>query len=644
MKPVLILLAFLLAQLGPTQQAQPTGSIEGSIVKFGTTEGIPRARVTMNITQGSGTAQGAIADDQGKFVFRNLGPGQYRFSATRDGYVSAEYGQRGPSSSGVAITLNAQQQLKDVRIGMTPTGAISGRILNRYGEPVGNANVQALRYSYQEGRRVLNPVQTIRTNDLGEYRLFWMPPGQYIISAQPVEALSVDPGGTVLVQVGRGGGPGAGGQGPGGGGPGGLAGIFGAQLGIGGVTRITVTGDGGPGGPGGLGGPGGAPPPPPPPPPPAAAFSNAETSVPVYYPGTTDVAAATAVDLQAGGNVGGVNLTVVEVRPARIRGQVLNGGRPANGAQVSLYQRTITNGNLTVRGATANDMGAFEFRNVAPGEYEIAATLNAPGPIAIIAGTPLGNAAGLNAGGGRGGFFPGQPVLAARAAVDVVGADIDGLGLSMEPGFNVNGKAVIEGRLASDNNSPLAGLRVQLQSDPQIPPLAITPANPDADGSFTITGVSPGNYRLSVTGLPRNTYLKSARLSGVDILNGGLRIDSAGGPLDIVLGSTPGSLDATVVDDKQAPVPGVTVALVPSATQQKRFDLYRNATSDANGRIHLDGLVPGDYKIFAWEDIESGAWTDPDFMLAYENRATAVRVPDGGRATVDVKVIPYKVQ
>ena len=109
---------------------------------------------------------------------------------------------------------------------MTPTGAISGRILNRYGEPVGNANVQALRYTYQEGRRTLTPIQTTRSNDLGEYRLFWMTPGQYVISAQPVDALGVDPGGTIFFQGVRGGGPA-------------LAAGLGAQLGVGGVTQFS---------------------------------------------------------------------------------------------------------------------------------------------------------------------------------------------------------------------------------------------------------------------------------------------------------------------------------------------------------------------------------------------------------------------
>jgi len=60
------------------------------------------------------------------------------------------------------------------------------------------------------------------------------------------------------------------------------------------------------------------------------------------------------------------------------------------------------------------------------------------------------------------------------------------------------------------------------------------------------------------------------------------------------------------------------------------------------GRIHLDNVVPGDYKVFAWEVVESNAWTDADFLRNYENNGAAVRITEGGRAAADVQVIPYK--
>jgi hypothetical protein len=354
------------------------------------------------------------------------------------------------------------------------------------------------------------------------------------------------------------------------------------------------------------------------------------------------------IDLRAGGNIEGINLTVADVRPVRIRGQVLSGGRPAAGAQVSIYPRNNANGSLTVRGSSANDMGFFEFRNVAPGTYEVAATVNGSGPGVMFLGTPLGAAAGLttaNVTGGRGGRNPGQPVMAVRVPVDVSTSDIDGLALVLETGFNIGGKLAVDGAATNDTIASLTGARIQMQSDPLIPQLAIAPVNPESDGTFSVTGVTSGTYRLTVSGLPRNMYIKSARFLGADILSNGMRVDGEPrGSLDILLGATPGSLDAVVTDDKQMPEAAVTVVLAPDTAQQKRIDLYRSATSDASGKVHWDGVAPGDYKIFAFEDIENGAWTDPEFMKAYESRGKSVHIDDHGRANVDVRVIPYNAK
>lgn len=262
-----------------------------------------------------------------------------------------------------------------------------------------------------------------------------------------------------------------------------------------------------------------------------------------------------------------------------------------------------------------------------------------------MVGTPIGNTATFtpaNVVGPRGGRVPGAPTMAVRTQIDVVNSDVEGVTLLLENGFNVTGKVTVEGR--STNDASVEGVRVQLQSDPMVPPLLIPPAITEADGAFSITGVPPGVYRLNVVALPRNTYVKSALLGGVDILNAGsTRLEGEPrGPLEILLGNSPGSVEASVVDNRKLPVPGVTVALVPDSARRKRYDLYRQAATDASGRVRLDNVVPGDYKVFAWEVVESNAWTDPDFIGNYESNGVTVRIGESGRGAVEVQVIPYK--
>src|SRR5258705_13101303 len=80
-----------------------------------------------------------------------------------------------------------------VQVAMAPTGSVSGCIYDRDDEPLGKAQVQALRAIYKDGRRILTIAQTVETNDRGEYRLFWLAPGRYYVSAKPdIPQLPVD--------------------------------------------------------------------------------------------------------------------------------------------------------------------------------------------------------------------------------------------------------------------------------------------------------------------------------------------------------------------------------------------------------------------------------------------------------------------
>jgi hypothetical protein len=54
-------------------------------------------------------------------------------------------------------------------------------------------------------------------------------------------------------------------------------------------------------------------------------------------------------------------------------------------------------------------------------------------------------------------------------------------------------------------------------------------------------------------------------------------------------------------------------------------------------------LPPGDYRLFAWEAIESNSWFDPDVVRPFESKGTAVHVDESGKANLDLKVIPAAV-
>jgi hypothetical protein len=79
-----------------------------------------------------------------------------------------------------------------VDISVPRTSAISGRVLDEYGDPMANANVRVQRIEFSKGRRRLVGVRGAtgrQTNDLGAYRIFGVPPGRYLVSAIVGEAV-----------------------------------------------------------------------------------------------------------------------------------------------------------------------------------------------------------------------------------------------------------------------------------------------------------------------------------------------------------------------------------------------------------------------------------------------------------------------
>src|ERR1043166_6247172 len=136
MKSVVLVLGLLLVQ---NSQPQAPASIEGTVVRLGTSMPVVRARVSVMGAQ-------TMTDENGKFVLRNLHPGRYRISANHNSYVPAQYGQRSRGSSGADLTIAAGQNVKDIVITLLPRSAITGRVYDRYGDPVTNATVQALKY------------------------------------------------------------------------------------------------------------------------------------------------------------------------------------------------------------------------------------------------------------------------------------------------------------------------------------------------------------------------------------------------------------------------------------------------------------------------------------------------------------------
>jgi hypothetical protein len=135
--------------------------------------------------------------------------------------------------------------------------------------------------------------------------------------------------------------------------------------------------------------------------------------------------------------------------------------------------------------------------------------------------------------------------------------------------------------------------------------------------------------------------VKSIRMGNQDVLEDGLDL-TRGVPesIEIAVSGKPGAVEGMVAGAKGAAAAGITVALVPQDAKRRQWAAwYGSATTDLHGKFSMAGLHPGEYKLFAWDDVEDTAWMDPEYLKPQESKGTLVKVVEGGLEKVELKVI-----
>lgn len=188
----LALLAFLGQVRAPRDAPPPTtttttgsATIRGRVVAAGTGDPIRHARVVVSSST-PGPRDPVLTDGEGRFVFTGLEPGHYTVIASKPGFTRTAYGARalgiGPSTY---VDLAAGQTVDGLEVRMSRSGAISGRVVDEFGDPVESASVSALRIVRTEtGNSSTVTIASTTTDDLGEYYLGGLPSGSFIVAAE----------------------------------------------------------------------------------------------------------------------------------------------------------------------------------------------------------------------------------------------------------------------------------------------------------------------------------------------------------------------------------------------------------------------------------------------------------------------------
>jgi hypothetical protein len=601
------LLAIVVGGQQPRERARPltgTASLSGTVVAD-EPNGPPIARATMTlwIPGDSLSRRDTSTDENGRFAFTNLPAGSYTLMAAKAAYVTTYYGAKRPGSTvGVPIALGDGQRAAPVTLRILRGGVITGTIADEAGRPLPGVVARLSRVTMSANGTRTYATSSVgsfirtSTDDRGVYRIFGLPPGEYVVSARPPmpgdRPLGAPTGGSEVR-------------------PTTAAELQWAERQIAGATGPAAQAAS--------------------PPAPAAPVTDAT----VYHPNVVDAAAASVVSIAAGQERAGIDIRVRHVTTARIEGTVTApDGQTPTGVQIMLIpkndgavndidiaraQSLINVGLMASPGsARINPDGTFAMQGVEPGGYWLTARTTArPAPVAGAAAPPL---------------------LWASVDLDVDGRDIRGLAVALAPAVTIAGRVVFAGAPAAP-----PGSRVTFLLSPMHPAsVAVnTIMTPDADGAFVVNGVVPGRYRLNATSGAWS--LQSAAIGARDVTDGMFDVPPGGDITNvaITLTNAPASLGGTLFDAANRPSSDLSVILF--ATNRAVWfsgsrRLRQPVRPDSNGRFAFTAIPAGDYYLAALTDFEQYDWFNPAFLEQVAAMAIKVTIAEGEKKVQDLKV------
>jgi hypothetical protein len=329
----------------------------------------------------------------------------------------------------------------------------------------------------------------------------------------------------------------------------------------------------------------------------------ASLSVPTYYPNAVSEQEAMPVEVGIGAEVRGIDIHLLKraQQPfVRLRGKVAGVPNPQSTVMVNL--RPMEGGPFGGSCLARPPDHAFELRPE-PGRYDI---------LAIV--------------------YSGSPEAYGTGKLTVTG-DMDGVVIPIGPPAELTGQVRLAG---GSMKAKLDEVRISLMALGAESGRQTFELRASADGRFGFRkGVPIAASRFAVAkveSLPDGWHVSEIRMGNEDISLESFEIP-APAPLEIVLSSGAGKIAGTAVDGEGKPFPGTSVTLIPvdGKSQPAR------QTAGEDGSFEFAALRPGEYWVFAWEEVDDDLWQDAEFRKRYETRATRITAGAGERKNVQLR-------
>ena len=558
--------------MGPRQPKTGTARLRGRVLSVDNNGPVRRAQVRiMGQDIGSKTA---MTDAEGRYEFRDLPAGRFNLSAAKAGYVTIQYGQTRPFESGKPIDLSEGQLMDKADISMPRGSAISGRVVDEFGDPVADAIINAMRSVWSGGNRRLQPTgRTAMTNDLGQFRIYGLSPGDYYVSATSRlgEMMAMEFA---------------------------MANVMGGAAGAGG---------------------------------PVGSNPNSGYAA-TYFPGTVNGAEAQKITVAVGQEAQNTDFALLPVKLAKITGTVISSeGKPVEGSMINAVPRNAEGMGMMMMGGNARSdkNGNFTIPNVAPGEYTLQSRslqiMTTGGGDNMMFTARIGGDSGAES---EVGSLP----------LTVSGEDLSNVVIVTSKGATASGRVIFDDgskpssvtsiRMSAapvDAEGPVVSLggAGSVKADGSFEMKGLS-------GTRIVRAVNvPAGWMLKSVRVNGNDITDS----GVDFKSG----ESITG-IEVTLTSKLTEVNGTVKDASQQVKDYTVVVFAdePQKWTLPNSRYITGSRPDQEGRFQIKNLPAGGYLAIAVDYLAQGEWNDPDVLERLKARATSFSVKEGETKTLNL--------
>ena len=555
-----------------------TGRLRGRVLAGDS--GSPVRRAQVRVSGPDIGTKTTLTDGQGRFEVKDLPAGRFNVSVSKSGYVTMQYGQNRPYEPGRPIELTDAQVMDKADVALPRGSVLAGRVVDEFGEAVAEADVTAMRLQYQNGRRRLTPTgRNGTTNDLGQFRIYGLPPGEYYVSA--------------------------------------------TLRNMGSMVFDMLGGQGGPAGRGT----------------PAETAGYAST----YYPSTPNPGEAQRVAVAVGQELTSVDIQLQPVKLSRVTGLAMGSdGKPMGGAMVMLMPSMRDAMMFGPGGTSRTDKdGNFTISSVTPGEYTLQVQSMGGMFTSTAGGNVMTFAFATSADGTPpGGTNPPAQREFGMASLSVNGEDITGLVITGTRGAKATGTITFLGG-ARPEGITSARVSAPATDADNNPMPAFGGSQVKETGAFELDSLV-GGHTFRVGNLPRGWVLKRVTFNGEDITDRGLEFkagqDVEG--IDIEVTNRTTSI-AGAVSGPSGPLKDYTVIVFPVDDQKWTLPQNRwmaSARPDQEGQFRFGNLPVGQYYAIAVEYVAQGEWQDPEWLARAAKSASKFTLDEGANKTLDLKL------